>query len=228
MSSKTLNQDIIDIRLAFMNANIKKSGKNKHSGFDYYELADFLPWLTKAMQERGINDIVSYNREGEVIWATLELVKDGHDSNVYKIPFRWFEVPTTAKGAKMMQEVQYHGATNTYLKRYLYLNAFGIVEHDSIDPMPAPEEPGSSVNESQKEIPLDKAKKLLSDTCKIFELDKKQVATYFHITASSKAKEYNSAAAVITATGTDKMNEAMLLAQLDAEQIEEVESNEAV
>ena len=34
-----------------------------------------------------------------------------------------------------MQDIQYLGALNTYYKRYLYLNAFGITDGEVIDSM---------------------------------------------------------------------------------------------
>lgn len=34
-----------------------------------------------------------------------------------------------------MQDIQYLGALNTYYKRYLYLNAFGITDGEIIDSM---------------------------------------------------------------------------------------------
>ena len=49
------------------------------------------------------------------------------------IPFIMFETPLNTKGAKSMQDIQYLGALNTYYKRYLYLNAFGITDGDVID-----------------------------------------------------------------------------------------------
>ena len=33
---KTLNQSIISIRVSLQNAKLKKSGKNKFEGFDYF------------------------------------------------------------------------------------------------------------------------------------------------------------------------------------------------
>ena len=46
-----LNSSIISIRVKLQNAKLKKSGKNKSAGFDYFELADFLPKLNELMLE---------------------------------------------------------------------------------------------------------------------------------------------------------------------------------
>jgi|LGOV01.1.fsa_nt_gb hypothetical protein len=136
-----LNQSIIKIRVDLQNSTIKKSGKNKHAGFSYYELSDFLPKLNELMLENDINDIVSINNE----LASITLVK-GEERETYSIPFIMFETPLANSGKKMMQDIQYLGALNTYLKRYLYLNAFGITDGEVIDSLPQMGTPKTSSN----------------------------------------------------------------------------------
>ena len=53
---RTLNERIISIRVKLQNSKLKKSGNNKFAGFDYFELADFLPRLNELMLEEKIND----------------------------------------------------------------------------------------------------------------------------------------------------------------------------
>lgn len=143
---KNLNESIIQIRVDLQNSKIKKSGKNKYAGFDYYELADFLPKLNELMLKYGVNDKFTIEEEK----ATLTLIK-GDESQVYNIPFERFETPLVYKKDKngsfikdkngeliqipSMQDIQYLGALNTYYKRYLYLNAFGITDGEVIDSM---------------------------------------------------------------------------------------------
>ncbi len=136
---KTLNQSIISIRVNLQNAKLKKSGKNKFAGFEYFELSDFLPKLNELMLEEDINDRY-YIKDG---YAVLELIK-GDEVNSYTMPFVMFETPANIKAdkdtgeareIKTMQDIQYLGALNTYYKRYLYLNAFGITDSEVIDSM---------------------------------------------------------------------------------------------
>ena len=136
---KSLNESIIAIRVELQNSKIKKSGKNTYAGFDYYELADFLPKLNELMLKESVNDIFKIENEE----ATLTLIK-GSESQVYKMPFVLFETPINTKfdsktgevrQVKSMQDIQYLGALNTYYKRYLYLNAFGITDGEVIDSM---------------------------------------------------------------------------------------------
>lgn len=128
MNKKTLNEAIASIRVKLQKADLKKSGKNKFAGFEYFELADFLPTLNELMEKEGINDLFTIEDNK----AILTLIK-GEEKQSYMIPFIMFETPLNTKGAKSMQDIQYLGALNTYYKRYLYLNAFGITDGDVID-----------------------------------------------------------------------------------------------
>ena len=136
---KNLNESIINIRVELQNAKLKKSGKNKFAGFDYFELADFLPKLNELMLSEGLNDRFYIKDD----LATLEIQKGG-EINTYTMPFVMFETPTNRREdkttgevyeVKTMQDIQYLGALNTYYKRYLYLNAFGITDGEIIDSM---------------------------------------------------------------------------------------------
>lgn len=128
--NKNLNESIIQIRVDLQKSKIKKSGKNKYAGFEYYELADFLPRLNELMLQYGINDKFTIEEDK----ATLTLIK-GEETQSYNIPFERFDTPLNKNGSPSMQDIQYLGALNTYYKRYLYLNAFGITDGEVIDSM---------------------------------------------------------------------------------------------
>lgn len=126
----TLNDAIIKIKVALQGIKLKQSGKNTFAGFTYYELSDFLPSLNKLMLENGVNDQIIIGKE----YAELTLHK-GSEKQTYTIPFIMFETPKNKNGTDSMQHIQYLGALNTYYKRYLYLNAFGITDGEVIDAM---------------------------------------------------------------------------------------------
>lgn len=157
-----LNESIIKIRVKLQNSKIKKSGKNKFAGFEYYELGDFLPKLNELMLEENINDLFTIENDE----VKLILMK-GEEKQEYKMPFRIFETPLVLKKDKngnflknsnneyieipSMQDIQYLGALNTYYKRYLYLNAFGITDGEVIDSMNS-EEIKKPIKQETKEI----------------------------------------------------------------------------
>ena len=139
----SLNESIISIRVKLQNSTLKKSGLNKFAGFDYFELSDFLPRLNELMLEEKVNDLFTIENDK----ATLTLIK-GEERQTYSIPFIVFDTPINSKGQKSMQDIQYLGALNTYYKRYLYLNAFGITDGDVIDAL----ENSSKMTKEQKEF----------------------------------------------------------------------------
>ena len=143
-----LNESIIKIRVKLQNSKIKKSGKNKFAGFEYYELGDFLPKLNELMLEENINDLFTIENDE----VKLILMK-GEEKQEYKMPFRIFETPLTKDGKQRMQDIQYLGALNTYYKRYLYLNAFGITDGEVIDSMNS-EEIKKPIKQETKEIAI--------------------------------------------------------------------------
>ena len=182
----SLNESIIKIRVKLQSSNLKKSGKNDFARFEYFELADFLPKLNELMEEEGINDIFTIDENV----AKLTLIK-GEERQEYTLPFYRFETPLNFKKdkngnfmkdsngnyleVKSMQDIQYLGALNTYYKRYLYLNAFGITDGEVIDRMNN-EDLGRNqdvkkltklVNEAQ----LEKLKKLSEDAIKFILKD---------------------------------------------------------
>lgn len=148
-----LNKSIIKIRVDLQNSKLKKSGKNKFAGFSYYEIADILPKLNELMLENEVNDIFTF--EGD--YVVLKLIK-GENENVYKIPFTLYDVPMSNANKQSMQPIQYLGALNTYYKRYLYLNAFGITDGEVIDGMDNDDVPTNKPdkkpdNKSNKNLP---------------------------------------------------------------------------
>lgn len=183
MEEIKLNESIIQIRVELQNAKLKKSGKNKFAGFDYFELADFLPKLNELMLEKGVNDRFYIKDD----YATLELQK-GEEINTYTMPFVLFETPLTYKKDKTgnfvknkegdyiqvpsMQDIQYLGALNTYYKRYLYLNAFGITDGEVIDSM--------NNNDLSKNSEPDYRKELIK-YCKENNIDMNKVAKDYQL-----------------------------------------------
>lgn len=195
---KTLNESIIDIRVELQKKNLKKSGENKYAGFDYFELADFLPTLNELMQKERINDVFSIQNDV----AQLTLIK-GEEKQVYTIPFVIFDTPLTYKKNKSgeymldsngnyiqvasMQDIQYLGALNTYYKRYLYLNAFGITDGDVIDSMNNDDLKAKKKEEKQDTTNY---RELLIKYCEDNLIDMNEIATKYKLNSKSNNKEF--------------------------------------
>ena len=112
-----------EARIRFQNANVKKSGQNKFAGYTYYELADILPAINKIAQELKFTCVVNFTKE----LATLDFVDCEKNEKIQ------FTSPMASASLKGCHEVQNTGASETYLKRYLYQNCFEIVENDALD-----------------------------------------------------------------------------------------------
>lgn len=124
-------------RTMFHSREIKKSGRNKFSNYDYFELEDIVPNKIEIFEQVGLCDFITFNNEE----ASLLLINvDAPDDNiVFTLPMRDLEI----KGANAIQAL---GGTETYLRRYLYQLVLDIVERDAFDTTTtdAPQEGGKS------------------------------------------------------------------------------------
>mgnify|MGYP003342807048 CR=1 FL=1 len=129
----TVYKKLQEARILLQNTKLSKSGKNKFAGYEYFELGDFLPAIQNICQKIGLCGVVSFNNE--MAYLTI-YDTDGGDSN-----FVTFTSPMSSAALKGCHDVQNLGAVQTYLRRYLWTNAFEIVEHDALDATTGSSEP---------------------------------------------------------------------------------------
>lgn len=143
-SKMNIYQKMQYVKLAIGERELKKSGQNKFSGFSYYELADFLPSIIDLCTKVGLftqinfgveqDRIITYNGENrtetyhipEFAQLTIINCDNPYENLEYKSAVRKLELKGT-------NEIQSYGGVQTYLRRYLYMNAFDIVEADMFD-----------------------------------------------------------------------------------------------
>lgn len=129
--------------------DMKKSGHNKFAGYYYFELGDFLPHVVRIFDEVGLCSCVSFGKE----LAELRII-DTEDNSLAV-----FSSPMAGAALKGCHEIQNLGAVQTYQRRYLYVMALDIVEHDAIDSAepvkPAPAKPAQVERKSAKSVTLD-------------------------------------------------------------------------
>ena len=119
-------------RVMLLSSDLKKSGKNKFAGFEYFELGDFLPTIAKIFDEVGLCGVVRFH--ADVASLTIVNVDDREDSVAFETPWVYADMSKT-------QAIQNLGATHTYIRRYLWLMAMEIVEHDAVDAAPQEDKP---------------------------------------------------------------------------------------
>lgn len=125
---------------------LKKSGKNDYSGFSYYELGDFLPSIIELCDKYGLFTKVDFqdkfrlnttkNNSEEILTTDTKIGEEAiltiintdkvNEKETYSCDVKELNL----KGANSIQN---YGGVQTYLRRYLYMNAFDIVEADMFD-----------------------------------------------------------------------------------------------
>lgn len=152
-------------RVELQKKNLKKSGHNKFAGYTYYELADVLPTINQLMLENDLCSFVNFSNE----IATLTIVSIEDDSTIT------FTSPMSSASLKGCHDVQNLGAVQTYIRRYLYTNAFEIVESDALDSTQGRDEESRKLSDKQIDRLLAIAKKKGFD---IAAVKKKSIASY--------------------------------------------------
>ncbi len=110
-------------RAKFHSIELKKSGHNKFAGYKYFELGDFIIPALGIFKEVGLTGIISFGKEE----ASLTIVDVDTEHKIV------ITSPMSTAALKGCHEVQNLGAVQTYLRRYLWVAALEIVEHDAID-----------------------------------------------------------------------------------------------
>lgn len=119
-------------RIKLQNTELTKSGHNKFAGYKYFELGDFLPTVQEIFNSLGLCGVVSYSAD----IASLTIVDTEDNSNIV------ITSPMGSAALKGCHEVQNIGAVETYQRRYLWVTAMEIVEHDALDSSEGVDESG--------------------------------------------------------------------------------------
>jgi len=143
-------------REKFHSAEIKKSGHNKFANYYYFELADFVVPALKIFKEVGLTSVIRFETE----IATMEIVNNEKpEDRIY------ITSPMSEASLKGCHPVQNLGAVETYVRRYLWVTALEIVEHDGLDSSaPIKVEENSEIKEEKKGISVSNDHQLLVDS----------------------------------------------------------------
>ena len=139
MSEYKVYAKLQEARIRLQAAPLKKSGHNKFAGYQYFELGDFLPTINQIFNDLGLCSIVSFGSE----MATLRIVDTEHGGTIV------LTSPMAEANLKGCHPIQNMGAVQTYSRRYLYVSALEIVEHDSLDATAGADQPKSAKSVSK-------------------------------------------------------------------------------
>lgn len=151
MEEKRMNiyEKMQQVKLEISKRELKMTGKNTFSGYDYYQLGDFLPSVIELCTKYKLFTKITFKTEygmsidtkktetstetheqktkaGERAVLTIKDI----DNPAEEIEYTCDVKDLTLKGANTIQN---YGGVQTYLRRYLYMNAFDIVEGDMFD-----------------------------------------------------------------------------------------------
>jgi len=118
-----VHKKLMQARISLQEAPLKKSGHNKFAGYSYFELGDFIPTINKIFNEIGLCGVVSYDTE----IASLTITDTDDGTNIV------ITSPMAEANLKGCHPIQNLGAVETYTRRYLWVTAMEIVEHDALD-----------------------------------------------------------------------------------------------
>lgn len=140
---------LMEARTKLQSMKLKKSGKNGFAGYEYFELADFLPQVQTIFGQVGLCGVVSY--EHEIAKLTITNIEDPKDQIVITSPMS----EANLKGCHPVQNL---GAVETYQRRYLWVTAMEILEHDALDSTVTEEKPEKPVLTPENKMKWSSAK----------------------------------------------------------------------
>jgi hypothetical protein len=149
---------LMDARLLLHSMGLEKTGENKFAGYKYFELGDFLVPAQKIFADVGLCGVVSFTAD----IATLTIT-DLDDASTVVITS-----PMGSAALKGCHEVQNIGAVETYQRRYLWVAAFEIVEHDALDATTGSEKKAPGLSATGKASPTDGVWESLSEESQDF------------------------------------------------------------
>jgi hypothetical protein len=131
----SVHKKLMQARIQLQGTKLSKSGKNKFAGYSYFELGDFLPTIQDIFHQIGLCGFVSFGKD----LATLTITDvDGGGEILITSPM----AEANLKGTHPIQNL---GAVETYNRRYLWMAAMEIVEHDILDASKPMEEKATPV-----------------------------------------------------------------------------------
>lgn len=118
-------QKLLKARVELQNSDLRKTGKNKHLGFEYFELADFLIVINELNNSIGL--MPAFKIENEQAYLTIYNAEKPEEFIVFQSPV----AQAILQGKP--SPIQELGSQHTYMRRYLYLMAYEIIENDAQD-----------------------------------------------------------------------------------------------
>ena len=158
MEKVSLKSKINAIRLE-LSKDMNKSGKNKYSNYDYFQLKDFMPQAIELMNNNGIyaeyqmklkrfdlpgKKKTNYVADEKGVQVASNVIEEENFEykevamlDVYNLDDEEDTIHLERETANLSlsgaQPIQNVGGRSTYMKRYLYMDLFEINENDKVE-----------------------------------------------------------------------------------------------
>ena len=120
MEGKNLYQKIQQIRVDLEAMKLPKTGEG--DDWTYYQLGDFMAQVNVLLNDQGL--MTRFSMDNEKAWL---IVTENGNKNVK------FEIDKVEATIPDAIAIQNKGATITYLRRYLHIIAFEIIEDEPVE-----------------------------------------------------------------------------------------------
>lgn len=147
ISSMSIYEKLARIQEEVMNTSFSKSGENKFQKYDYFELEDLLQKIIPLTIKYETTIMFSFTEHG-----VLKLKDWNPEKGEVSIRVPFPELEAINRGTNKIQST---GAYITYLKRYLLMNMFLIMEKDIVDSNTNNAGVKKEINTSKKEVDVD-------------------------------------------------------------------------
>ena len=149
----SLESKLLAIRVELL-GDLEKSGENKFSHYDYFQLKDFIPQIIRLCDKHGVYTKfwMDYERIELPGKITTQITEDGKEITIKEENFDYkefaylkainlenpeeeelYKKETASVRIQGAQDIQNHGGKSTYMKRYMYMDMFEIVENDIVE-----------------------------------------------------------------------------------------------
>lgn len=147
IGSMSIYEKLARIQEEVMNTSFSKSGENKFQKYDYFELEDLLQKIIPLTIKYETTIMFSFTEHG-----VLKLKDWNPEKGEVSIRVPFPELEAINRGTNKIQST---GAYITYLKRYLLMNMFLIMEKDIVDSNTNNAGVKKETNTPKKEVDVD-------------------------------------------------------------------------
>lgn len=118
--SMNVRQKLAKARLYFLNQKVKKSGKNMHLEFKYFELEDIVPPAIRIFARVGLTTNIEFT-DDKAVMSVFNTDNMEEPPITFTVPYREVKPIISNQGKEVTNPMQALGSSITYLRRYLCL-----------------------------------------------------------------------------------------------------------